>query len=157
MASVIQPATSQDMVDQPIDLHINPMASAGTPGTFEATGFMFNDDGLSTDPTNMYNHHTFTFYWTGVEMTITVEQTVAATAGLVPEVCAGCVNMNDRMGSFIVHHSDDLSLTRNLTNIMATFTNGTTVQLGGQAGYDDQTKQLSYVVPEATPLNLPEL
>lgn len=103
MASVIKPKTTADMVAAPIDLHINPMQSTATPGTYEAAGFMYNDDGLAVDPSMSYNLHTFTFYWTGVEMTITVEQTVTAQNGTDPTVCPNCVNMNDRLSSFIVH------------------------------------------------------
>jgi hypothetical protein len=83
-----------------IDLHINPLIDSGDA---TASGFMINDDGLVVDPTDAFNNVTVDFAWSGTEMTISVNQIALATNGTDPTVCPNCVNMNDRLSSFIVH------------------------------------------------------
>lgn len=156
-AKAVMPRTTADMARQPINLHVNLFDNTTAAGAWEAEGHLVNDDGLSVDPLDRNNAYAISFTYDATSLTMAVTHSVTAKEGLDPDVCAGCVNMNDRVALFAVYNAGAVGLTADLTDIVLTKPDETTVTIAGAASYDAETDQLSFTPPEGTLLNLPEI
>ena len=113
--------------------------------------------GVSVDPLGRNNAYAIHFSYDSTQLTMAVTHSAAAKDGLDPTICAGCVNMNDRVALFAVYNAAAVGLTADLTSITLTKPDDTTEAIPGAASYDAETDQLSFVPQEGTLLNLPAI
>ena len=103
----------------PIELHINWKRDGNETSPAYAHGTLIVDDGVSLDTKDRLNWYEFDFLSNTTVMELSITQVKLATKDTDPAICTHCINMNDRMKTFIIYNTEELMFFedwRSLTN-----------------------------------------
>ena len=125
------------MAAEPVNLLVNPGNEAES---YAAKGSLIVDDGLTPNVTDRQNSYDYYFQWDGTTMLFSIYHRATATKDVDESICTHCISMNDRLNKLVVYAADEIKAAMDLPKVLVEYTDGSQVELGYGAKYDDDTK-----------------